>query len=61
MPIIYDDKNKIFNLQTPETSYVIGIYENKLPVHIYYGKRISQTHNISDMYDFVYKYYTEEA
>ncbi len=34
-------KNNIFYLNTPNTSYMIGIYEGKLPVHLYYGKKIS--------------------
>ena len=61
MPIIYDEKNKIFNLQTPNTSYVIGIYENKLPIHIHYGKRINKTYNIDDMVDFGFRYYRDEG
>jgi len=30
----------IFNLQTPNTSYVMGVYKGKL-IHLYYGKKIS--------------------
>lgn len=52
MAIIYDKKNMVFNLQTPETSYVLGIYENKLPIHIHYGRRVEHTSEISDILDF---------
>ena len=51
MPIIYDEQNKIFNLQTPNTSYVIGLFKGKVPIHIHYGNRIERTYKIEDMYD----------
>ncbi|MBQ7900590.1 MAG: alpha-galactosidase, partial [Clostridia bacterium] len=47
MPIIYDKQNQIFNLQTPSTSYIIGLYEGKLPLHLYYGKKIQNSHTLS--------------
>lgn len=34
-------ENNIFNLQTKNTSYIIGIYEKKL-LHLYYGKKICE-------------------
>ena len=51
MPIIYDKEHKIFNLQTPNTSYIIGIYDEKLPIHIHYGRRLEKTYDIFDMLD----------
>lgn len=33
-------KEKIFHLQTPGTSYIIAIVEDKYPVHVYWGKRM---------------------
>ena len=51
MAIIFDKQNMIFNLQTPSTSYVIGIYDNKVPIHLHYGKRIEHTYGIFDMLD----------
>lgn len=51
MPVIYDKQNSIFNLQTPDTSYIIGIYENKLPIHIHYGKRLNKTYDMEKMLD----------
>lgn len=41
MAIAYDEKNKIFYLSTPNTSYIIGIMAYGAPVHIHYGKKIS--------------------
>lgn len=48
MPIIYDEKNKAFNLQTKSSSYVFFILEDKLVIHSHYGKRINNTENIYD-------------
>ena len=42
MPISYFDKQKIFKLDTPHTSYIIGLTDKPAFVgHIYYGARIS--------------------
>ena len=41
MAIIVDKERKIFNLQTKNSSYVFGIYNNMWPVHIHYGKKIN--------------------
>ena len=49
MAILFDKENFIFNLQTPDTSYIIGIYDNKLPIHVYYGKRIEKTYDMFHM------------
>lgn len=51
MAICIDKENKIFNLKTPNTSYILGIYADKLPVHIHYGKRIDNNLKLDD---FVY-------
>lgn len=48
MPIIYDEKNRAFNLQTKSSSYVFFILEDKLVIHSHYGKRINNTENIYD-------------
>lgn len=39
MPIAFDSKRKIFNLLTPNSSYIFGIFGGKIPLHIHYGKR----------------------
>lgn len=40
MAIIYDDKQQVFALQTPNASYMMGIADGKYLGHIYYGRRI---------------------
>lgn len=40
MAIIYNEKNKTFNLQTKNTSYIIGVIEDTVLLHLYYGKKI---------------------
>ena len=39
MPITFDEKRKIFKLDTPDSTYAIGIREGYL-IHLYYGKKI---------------------
>ncbi len=51
MSIKYDEKNYVFNLSTPNTTYLFGLYSRKLPVHIYYGKKICG--EINDVYTYV--------
>lgn len=42
MNIRYEETNRVFRLDTPNTSYLIGIVDNEQFLgHIYYGKRIS--------------------
>lgn len=48
MAIKYDDKEKIFNLQTKNTSYVLGVLKDKYLLHLYYGKKINTYKNIED-------------
>ena len=48
MPIIYDEKNRAFNLQTKSSSYVFFILEDKLVLHAHYGKKINNLENIAD-------------
>ena len=40
MAVWYDDKEKIFHLQTCSSSYVIGILGEKYLLHLYYGEKI---------------------
>ncbi len=40
MAIIYDEKEKVFHLQTENTSYIMHIWRNKYLAHVYWGKRI---------------------
>ena len=42
MGIIYDETGRVFKLDTPYTSYMMGIADEEgFLGHIYYGKRIS--------------------
>lgn len=38
--IFFDNQHKIFHLQTNNSSYVIGLYADKLLLHVFYGKRL---------------------
>lgn len=49
MPIYFDEKNKIFNLSTPNTSYIFCLWEGVVPVHLYYGKKIESSFETSDI------------
>lgn len=49
--IQFDKEHNVFNLQTPGTSYVIGIYDGKIPMHVHYGKKLNNTYGIFDMLD----------
>lgn len=42
MSIIYDNINKIFNIQTPNTSYVITVFKDKYLINLHYGKKIDE-------------------
>lgn len=45
--IKFDSENKIFHLQTKNTSYVFGFLKDKFLVHLYWGKKLS-----SEAFDF---------
>lgn len=47
--IVFDSEKKVFYLHTEKTTYAICLYEEKLLLHAYYGKRLR--HPISD--DFI--------
>ena len=40
--IFFNKKNKVFYLNTEKTSYIIGLLNGELPVHIYWGKKIDR-------------------
>lgn len=40
MPVFFDEKNKIFKLDTTNSSYVIQIYNEGYLLHLYYGGKI---------------------
>ena len=43
MSIIFDEKKKVFKLDTPNTSYAFHITNSKHLLHLYYGKKIPET------------------
>lgn len=44
MGVSYFEKNKLFKLDTPTSSYMLAIvYEEKLVAHVYYGKRVDDS------------------
>ena len=45
--IKYDKDNKLFYLNTKSTSYVIGIFDNEVLVHLYWGDRLKNPVNIN--------------
>ena len=55
MAVVYHEKERIFKLDTPNTSYIIGIVDKENFVgHVYYGKKLKD-HNVG------YLMGTEEA
>ena len=41
MPVLYNEKEKVFALNTKNTTYMMGIADDKYPGHLYYGKKLS--------------------
>ena len=40
MSVSYDENNKVFNIKTPNTSYILAVFADKYLLNMYYGKRI---------------------
>ncbi len=47
MPITYYEKEQLFHLQTKNSSYIIGLFNGRNPMHLYYGKRMENIASIS--------------
>ncbi len=43
MAIIVDEEKRIFHLQSEKTSYIFGFLTDRIPVHLYWGKRLNKT------------------
>lgn len=41
MGIIYEEKDKVFHLQTQHTSYIMRVIKGKYLAHVYWGKKIA--------------------
>ena len=44
MSIFFDSEKRLFRLDTSDTSYVIGIYEENYILNLYYGAKITDMH-----------------
>ncbi len=42
--IRFDNENKIFQLEGKNYSYIIGVYDNKYLLSLYYGKKVNSLH-----------------
>ncbi len=51
MSIKYNENTKIFNLSTPNTTYLIGLLNSQL-IHLHYGKKIISDAQIFDIYKY---------
>lgn len=40
--IAYDEKEKIFYLETKKTTYAFAVFQDKVLIHLYWGKRINR-------------------
>ncbi len=45
--ITFDTKTRIFHLQTPNTSYLLGLYGDSVVEHVYWGKRLENITGVS--------------
>lgn len=43
MGVNYNERNKSFHLQTKHTSYLIHVFEERFPAHVYWGKKLKDT------------------
>lgn len=43
MQIKFDEQNKIFQINTPNTTYMMGLFDEKYLCHLYYGQRMEDT------------------
>ena len=45
--IRFDNENNLFYLDTKTTSYVMGVFENKVLLHLYWGEKLLNPFNTS--------------
>ena len=57
MAIRFDEQNKVFYLETPNTSYVFGVVQDKYLFHIHYGKKIDGVFDIDEYSKMFYENY----
>lgn len=62
MAIYFDEKNKVFNLQTKNTSYIFAVIQDKYLFHMHYGKKVSSVCNVEEYArQFNMNYATEDS
>lgn len=52
MAISFNEQTQIFNISTPNSTYLIGLLQNKLLVHLYYGEKITSKVNFEDFFEY---------
>lgn len=50
MAIRFDEKNKIFHLDTPNTSYLFGLFKDRFLINLHYGKKVSGDFAVEDAF-----------
>ena len=61
MAISFDAEHKVFNLSTPNTTYLFGLFKNKFLLHIYYGKKVTGSFDIKDVCDYGVRGFSAES
>ncbi len=57
MSVRFDEKNKVFHLDTPNSSYIFGLFKNRFLVHMHYGKKVTGNFAVEDAYRYVHRGY----
>ncbi len=55
MPIVFDNESKIFNITTKNTSYLCGLADDGVLLHIAYGKRIKKLKSLNNIITFNFR------
>lgn len=61
MSISFEKKTNIFNLSTPSSTYLIGLLENKMLVHLFYGEKILSNVNFDDFFSYYDKAFSGKS
>ncbi len=49
MAILVDENKRIFHLQSEKTSYIFAFLTDRIPVHLYWGKRLQKTPSVEQL------------
>jgi len=61
MPIIYDEKEKIFMLHTKNTTYAFAWFKENFLVHLYWGKKVSDFGKVENVVPFMARSFSTPA